>query len=441
VKGPVRIVAALAVAALALSGCGFKGAYSLPLPGGAAHGKTYHVTAIFPDVQDLTVQAAVRVNDVAVGDVTSITLGENKNAAGYLEAHVGMSINSSVHLPANAVATLEQTTLLGEKFVALAPPSSGATGNLASDAVISTGSSSELPSVEEVFGLLSQVLNGGDLADLQTINVEITKALSGRETAVRGALTQLNTFVTGLANQKQQIVRALDNLDRFSAALVKQNSTIATALTDLGPGLRVLADERAQFTALLSDLSNFGKVATHVINASKTDTITGLRDLQPILGHLAAAGSDLPQALEILVTFPFPRDSSQSSPGDYTNFSASLDLTPVLCTAFASLSPAQRVPVFAQSLGLLTSLLGPSVVNTLVHGGNCPAADMSSTATTPPASSGSTSSTTTPPAGGSSAGNPTPGSSSPTPTTSSSSTPPSSGLGGLLLGLGGGRNP
>lgn len=441
-KGPVRIVAALAVAALALSGCGFKGAYSLPLPGGAAHGKTYHVTAIFPDVQDLTVQAAVRVNDVAVGDVTSITLGENKNAAGYLEAHVGMSINSSVHLPANAVATLEQTTLLGEKFVALAPPSSGATGNLASDAVISTGSSSELPSVEEVFGLLSQVLNGGDLADLQTINVEITKALSGRETAVRGALTQLNTFVTGLANQKQQIVRALDNLDRFSAALVKQNSTIATALTDLGPGLRVLADERAQFTALLSDLSNFGKVATHVINASKTDTITGLRDLQPILGHLAAAGSDLPQALEILVTFPFPRDSSQSSPGDYTNFSASVDLTPVLCAAFANLGPVQRAAIFAQSLSLLTDLLGPSLINTLEGGGNCPAADSNSTET-PRAASGSSSSTT-PPASGSTGGNPTPGSSSsssPTPTASSSSTPPPSGLGGLLLGLGGGRNP
>ncbi|HEX3823040.1 MAG TPA: MCE family protein [Mycobacteriales bacterium] len=440
-RAPVRVLAALAVGALALSGCGFKGAYSLPLPGGAAHGKTYHVTAIFPDVQDLTVQAAVRVNDVAVGDVTSITLGENKSAPGYLQAQVGMSINESVHLPANAVATLEQTTLLGEKFVALAPPSSGATGVLANDAVISTGSSSELPSVEEVFGLLSQVLNGGDLADLQTINVEISKALTGRETAVRGALTQLDRFVTGLASQKQQIVRALDNLDRFSAALVKQDSTIATALTELGPGLRVLADERAQFTALLSDLSNFGKVATHVINASKADTITGLRDLQPILGHLAAAGSDLPRALEILVTFPFPRDSSQSSPGDYTNFSADLDLTPVLCAAFANLSLAQRTPIIAQSLGLLTSLLGPSLVHTLGLGKDCPAADASAI-TAPPASPGSSSSSTPPAKGSGGGGSPTPGSpSSPTPTTSSSSTPPPSGLGGLLLGLGGGRNP
>jgi phospholipid/cholesterol/gamma-HCH transport system substrate-binding protein len=430
VSARVKVMAALAVAALALSGCGFKGAYSLPLPGGAAHGKTYHVTAIFADVQDLTVQAAVRVNDVAVGDVTSITLGENKNAAGYLEAHVGMSINASVHLPANAVATLEQTTLLGEKFVALAPPGSGAHGTLANDAVINSGSSSELPSVEEVFGLLSQVLNGGDLADLQTINVEVSKALTGRETAVRGALTQLNTFVTGLNSQKQQIVRALDNLDRFSTALVKQNATIATALTELGPGLKVLADERAQFTALLSDLSSFGKVATHVINASQADTITGLHDLQPILSHLAAAGADLPQSLEILVTFPFPRDSSQGSPGDYTNFEASLDLSPVICAALSNLGPA--------ALAALKLVSGP-LIDELVGNGGCPSAGIAPTVapltthgTTPPASSGGK-------AGGGSSGAPSSpsGTSSPSP----SASPTSSGLAGLLNGVAGGKAP
>jgi phospholipid/cholesterol/gamma-HCH transport system substrate-binding protein len=408
----VRVLAALAVGLLALSGCGFKGAYSLPLPGGAAHGKTYHVTAIFADVQDLTVQAAVRVNDVAVGDVTSITLGTTD-----LKAHVGMSINDSVHLPANAVATLEQTTLLGEKFVALAPPTSVAPeGTLANDAVISTGSSSELPSVEEVFGLLSQVLNGGDLADLQTINVEVSKALTGRETAVRGALTQLDTFVTGLASQKQQIVRALDSLDRFSTSLVKQDATIATALDELGPGLKVLANERAQFTALLSDLSTFGKVATHVINASQADTITGLRDLQPILGHLAAAGASLPQSLEILVTFPFPRDSSQGSPGDYTNFEASLDLAPVLCAALANLSPTKLATILAASGGLITLL---------ENGETCPTASPLAATT-----SGTHSPTTS--TVGSSGKTPAPGSTpSPSPT--------SSGLAGLLNGLPGGK--
>jgi phospholipid/cholesterol/gamma-HCH transport system substrate-binding protein len=335
VRRALRVGTLAALAAVTITGCGFKGAYSLPLPGGAAHGPTYQVTAVFDDVQDLTPQAAVRVNDVAVGDVTGITVGKD------LKAHVTMKINTTVHLPANAVATLDQTTLLGEKFVALAPPGDGITphGRLANGAVLDDGSTADLPDVEEVFGLLSNVLNGGDLGDLQTITVELTKALSGREAAVRDTLTQLTTFVSALNTQKSQIVRALDQLDRLTTTLRKGDSTIATALDDLGPGLKVLADERAQFRGLLVNLSKFGRVATRVINASKDDTIAGLRDLQPILGHLAGAGGNLPRALEILITFPFPRNIDAAAPGDYTNLEAQLDLGPIICTLLTTLKP------------------------------------------------------------------------------------------------------
>jgi phospholipid/cholesterol/gamma-HCH transport system substrate-binding protein len=362
-----RAIALTAVGGLLATGCGFHGAYSLPLPGGAAHGKTYRVTAVFDNVQDLTPQAAVRVNDVAVGDVTGITVGKD------LKAHVTMIINSSVHLPANAVATLDQSTLLGEKFVSLAPPGGGvpAQGTLRNGAVLTASSTSALPDVEQVFGLLSNVLNGGDLGDLQTIDVELNNALAGREAAVRNLLGQLNTFVGGLNTQKQQIVRAIDGLDRLTTTLQKSDSTIATALDSFGPGLKVLADERAQFTRLLQDLSKFGTVATRVINASRTDTVAGLRDLQPILGHLAAAGANLPRSLEILITFPFPRDIDQAAPGDYTNLEAALDLGPVICSLLSALKPPKGgggttlggiIPLPAgttpQQKGVLKQLLG-----------------------------------------------------------------------------------
>jgi phospholipid/cholesterol/gamma-HCH transport system substrate-binding protein len=326
-----RVVVA-AAAAVALAGCGFKGAYSLPLPGGSGNGPVYHVKAIFADVQDLVPMSAVRVNDVAVGDVTGITT--KTEADGSIRAVVSMRIKKSVHLPANAVATLEQTTLLGEKYVALsAPPSAPAQGTLADGAMIDDNATSNLPDVEELFGVLSAVLNGGSLQDLQTINLEISKALGGREQAIRSALTQVDKFVADLDGQRRQIVHALDELDRFSGALRKQNSDIATALDNLGPGLKVLADERAQFTQLLTDLSRFGQVATRIITASRQETIAGLRDLKPILGHLAAAGSNLPRSLELLITFPFPRDIGHAVPGDYNGLSLSFNANPLFCLA------------------------------------------------------------------------------------------------------------
>ena len=324
-----RLVGALLAGLVALTGCGFKGAYSLPLPGGSGGGSTYKVTAVFDDVQDLVPMAAVRVDDVPVGDVTGITYDPKDG-----KAHVTMRVKKSVHLPANATATLEQTTLLGEKYVALGAPADGsATGSLKDGACIcdSTVSTSNLPDVQEVFGALSAVLNGGDLQDLQTINVEITKALQGREQSVKSALHQIDVFVGGLNDQRHQIVRALDELDRFSGALAQQTGTIATALDDLGPGLKVLADERAQFTKLLTDLSTFGKVATRIITASREQTVAGLRDLQPILQHLRAAGTNLPRSLELLITYPFPRNIDKAIPGDYNGLYLSFNADPIFC--------------------------------------------------------------------------------------------------------------
>jgi phospholipid/cholesterol/gamma-HCH transport system substrate-binding protein len=336
----MRVAAGL-LAVATLAGCGgFKGAYSLPLPGGAATGKTYTVSAQFDDVQDLVPENAVRVNDVAVGDITGITVGHDP-LSGKIVADVTMKLRSSVRLPANAVATLQQTTLLGEKYVALSPPAhTPPVGQLKNGAKIAEASTSDLPDVEEVFGALSQVLNGGDLGDLQTINIEITKALSGREQQVRGALKQLDTFVSGLDTQKQQIVRALDQLARFTGELSRQRATIATALDDFGPGLKVLADERAQFTDLLTKLSTFGRVASHVINASRADTIDDLRDLQPVLGHLAAAGSNLPHALEILISFPFPKGFTRATPGDYAGLRLSFAADPIFCAILGAAGSA-----------------------------------------------------------------------------------------------------
>ena len=102
--------------------------------------------------------------------------------------------------------------------------------------------SRSVPDLEEVFGALSLLLNGGGLEQLQTISTELSAALTGRETNVKGFLHQIDTFIGGLDANKSEIVRALDSLNRLSKSLVDQKQTIATALTDIAPGLKILAD-------------------------------------------------------------------------------------------------------------------------------------------------------------------------------------------------------
>jgi phospholipid/cholesterol/gamma-HCH transport system substrate-binding protein len=311
--------AAVLAGSLALSGC--QGILDFPLPGGAAQGSNvYRVTVDFRDVLDLVPQSAVKVNDVTVGAVEAITLD------GW-HARVRLRLLDAVKLPDNAVAQLRQTSLLGEKFVSLSPSADAPPrGRLGDGDTIPLSRSGRNPEVEEVLGALSLVLNGGGVAQLRTINVELTNAMAGRESDIQGAIHQLDTFIGGLDEQKADIVRALDGLDHLSATLAAERKDLATAIDKLGPGLKVLADQRKALTAMLTALSELGKVATRVIRASKADTVANLKALAPTLTKLADAGANLPKALEIALTYPFPAAATGAVHGDYTNLRITADL-------------------------------------------------------------------------------------------------------------------
>jgi phospholipid/cholesterol/gamma-HCH transport system substrate-binding protein len=316
----LRVTAGVAGAAL-LTGCGFEGAASIPLPGGEGTGPgAYRVTVEFEDVLDLVPQSAVKVDDVTVGSVESIDLD------GYT-ARVVARVNPEVELPVNVSASVRQTSLLGEKFVSFdRPPADQATGRLRGGETIGLDRTQRSAEIEEVLSALSLLLNGGSIEQLQVINSELVNALEGRESDVRDFLNQLDTFVGGLDAQKDQIVRALDSLDRLTARLVDERQTIATALDDIPPGVQVLTEQREQITEVLTSLDELSDVAVGVIEASRQNTRASLEALRPILGQLNAAGADLPNSLELLTTYPFPRTIDQGIKGDYANLFVTLDL-------------------------------------------------------------------------------------------------------------------
>lgn len=212
----------------------FDGIEDLPLPGGADLGPhPYTVTAELDDVLSLVPQSAVKVNDVAVGRVTAIELG-----ADTWSARVTLKINGDVRLPADAGARLEQSSLLGEKYIQLVAPPKDNGGRLTDGSVIPIARTGRNTEVEEVFGALSLLLNGGGVNQLKTITRELNAALGGREPEVRAMLRRVNTLVTTLDTHRGDITRALDGLNRLSATLAGRKKDVDTVLTGLSPASR-----------------------------------------------------------------------------------------------------------------------------------------------------------------------------------------------------------
>ncbi|MFH8450786.1 MCE family protein [Streptomyces fungicidicus] len=294
----------------------FDGIEDLPLPGGADLGDhPYTVTAELQDVLSLVPHSAVKVNDVAVGRVTAVELGRDD-----WSARVTMKINGEVSLPADATARLEQSSLLGEKYVQLAAPARGsAAGRLEDGAVIPVSRTSRNTEVEEVFGALSLLLNGGGVNQLKTITRELNAALGGREPQVRSMLKRVDTLVTDLDDHRGDITDALDAVNRLSTTLAHRKDDVGTVLTDLSPGLKTLEKQRGSLLTMLRSLDTLSGVAVSTIDASKDDMIADLKAIAPVLKSLADAGTDLPDSLEVLLTYPFTDEVMRGVKGDYLN--------------------------------------------------------------------------------------------------------------------------
>jgi phospholipid/cholesterol/gamma-HCH transport system substrate-binding protein len=323
-----RMAAVACASALALSGCDFD-VYSLPLPGGADLGEDpYSVKVEFRDVLDLVPQSSVKVNDVTVGKVTDVALD------GY-HAQVTLALNDEVELPDNAVAEIRQTSLLGEKFVSLAPPETAASPNLLGDGdVITLDRSGRNPEVEEVLGAMSLLLNGGGVAQLKTISAELNKAFDGRESDIRSVLDQLDTFMSQLDENKEDIVQAIESLNSLAVSINEQRGSIELALDEMPAALASIDRQRDDLVKMLGALNELSAVGTDVIRQSKAATIDSLQSLDPVLTKLAEAGDSLPKAFQVFLTYPFvdevvgrnPAQARNLHMGDYTNLSVQMDI-------------------------------------------------------------------------------------------------------------------
>jgi phospholipid/cholesterol/gamma-HCH transport system substrate-binding protein len=312
----------LAVAIVTASGCGFRGVYSLPLPGAAGTGSnTYTINVQFADVLDLVPYSAVKVNGATMGHIRTIKLVDG-------HAVVACQIEDAAHLPRNTVARVEETSLLGEKYVELEPPQNVAPqGRLVNGDTIPLSNTDTDASVEEVLGALSALLNGGGVAQVNTIANEVNTALDGRTGVARDLLRQFRTFASGLNVQKAQIVRAIRGVDAFSRSVKAQEGELVGAIERVPPALRILAGDRQQLTTMLVSVQHLGKVAVHVENASQADLLANLRNLRPTLDKLARVGNVIPKTLSILITYPTADSVQKEYFGDYGNLSLTIDLS------------------------------------------------------------------------------------------------------------------
>ncbi|OMC47359.1 mammalian cell entry protein [Mycolicibacterium fortuitum] len=324
VRHSVGVGAALSAATvLALSGCAFNGVNSLPLPGTVGHGPgatVYHVE--IANVGTLESNSPVMMNDVVVGSVGAMTLRDQ-------HADVEVRLQSGANVPANVVATVGQTSLLGSQHLALdPPPGQPPLGHIAPGSTIALNQSSTYPSTEQTLSSLSAVVNGGGLGQVGDIVHNFNAALSGRQDAIRDLITRLDTFVGVLDRQRGDLIASIDALNRLAGTFSGQHEVITETLRTLPSALDVLLAEKPRIVTALDKLRIFSNTATTLINDTQADLVKNLQNLQPTVRALADAGPGIIDGLMYATVFPYGQNViDRGLKGDYMNLFAVADLT------------------------------------------------------------------------------------------------------------------
>lgn len=309
-----RLVA-LATAAALFSGCGTT-MRDLPIPGTGVAGDTIEVRAQFEDALNLAVGAPVKVNGVDMGKVEEISVED-------FTAEATLTLEADAGLRDGASARLRYTTPLGELFVDVTNPADGA--ELTDGAVLDLAATDTAPSVEDALAQASLLINGGGLDQLQTVTEELNKALVGNEDDMRALLDKATTFLTRANQTTQSIDRVLTSLASLSGTLADRKDTINRAVRQITPAAKVLRENTPDFTRLLAEIEKFTGAANETVAATRTQLLTLLKEIEPVLAEFASNSGTFDDSLVALIDAAAAADEVVQT--DYLNIDLTMRLS------------------------------------------------------------------------------------------------------------------
>jgi phospholipid/cholesterol/gamma-HCH transport system substrate-binding protein len=178
--------------------------------------------------------------------------------------------------------------------------------------------------VEDTFGALSLVLNGGGIEQLQTVVHELNHTFSGttpsgNQQQIRALLTNIDTAAGSLAGGRTAVDNALTAINGLTGQLKQGAPAISSGIDAAAPAVTVLAGADSQLNQLLTSIQQLAATSTSVAQQSGTNAVNDLNALTPVVNQLTQLGEGIDSDLGNLATFE--KDTPKIAPGDYLQVS------------------------------------------------------------------------------------------------------------------------
>ncbi len=196
----------------ASSSCASMTVDSLPQPGGSHRGG-YNIVVEFANVLNLPDQAKVVQDGTTVGVVAGIELMSD-------HVEVNSRIDPGVVVPANVRATLQQSTVLGDTYVALErPPSRESAPAVGAGGRIPLAQTTSPPQLEDTIANLANFIGSGSIQRAQNTIIGINRVTPSRAGELRKIVTRVAEDLSALAENIDVVDRWLDGVSGTADAM------------------------------------------------------------------------------------------------------------------------------------------------------------------------------------------------------------------------------
>ncbi|WP_209920533.1 MlaD family protein [Mycolicibacterium lutetiense] len=223
----IRLAAICAAIAASVSSCAAINVNDLPQPGNSYSGGN-DVVMEFASVLNLPHRAKVVMDGATVGVVTDMALRSD-------HVDVTARIDSSVVVPGDIHASLQQATVLGDIYVALArpQPQQPAAPALSRGAKIPLAQTDSPPQVEDTIASLATFVTSGSIQRVQNTIIGLNRVTPQGDTA-REIASRVSTDLSDLSNGIETVDQLLDGASGTAEVLYNRIPTFQDWYSERG---------------------------------------------------------------------------------------------------------------------------------------------------------------------------------------------------------------
>jgi phospholipid/cholesterol/gamma-HCH transport system substrate-binding protein len=249
--------------------------------------------AVFTDATGLAEGDDVRIAGVRVGTVTDIELDDDANAL------VRFSVEAGTPLDEATNATIRYRNLVGQRYIALTPGDAPAEP-LTEDTTIPLDRTHPALDLTVLFNGFKPLFTALSPEDVNELSFEIIQVFQGEGGTVESLLSSTASVTTTIADRDKVVGALVTNLNDVLATLGERDDELSDLIATLQTFVSGLEDDRRAIFGSLDDISDLAVQTSDLVSDARPLLARDITRLRRVAAVLDDNRAEIDRALQIL---------------------------------------------------------------------------------------------------------------------------------------------